>query len=97
MSTKDTTNDYLEGARIAYLEADEDTQEDIYNELVSEGYKTEAEEIKKEFNSIEKECEFCGGTGEVDSWGAVYQGEPHMALIGTKKCVCQFKDEDYND
>ena len=39
-------------------------------------------------------CEFCGGTGEVTVDEAVYPGEPHMAAIGTKKCVCQIKEHD---
>lgn len=53
-------------------------------------------------NSVEKEeeieteevCEFCGGTGEVTTMEQVYPGEPHLAPIGTQKCVCQLRDND---
>lgn len=36
----------------------------------------------------DKDCEFCGGTGEVETWDYVYIGEPHMAPIGIQKCIC---------
>lgn len=39
-------------------------------------------------------CEFCGGTGEVVVDEAVYPGEPHMAPIGTRPCICQIKEDD---
>ena len=44
--------------------------------------------------AIEK-CEMCGGTGEMTTMEYVYAGEPHMAPIGTRPCLCQSKkDED---
>ncbi len=45
-------------------------------------------------NNEEEICEECGGTGEVDVIEPVYPGEPHMADVGTRPCVCQIKDED---
>ena len=51
----------------------------------------------KEFSEpVEEEevCEFCGGTGEISSMEYVYAGEPHMADIGTKTCICRIKNED---
>jgi hypothetical protein len=52
----------------------------------------------REETELEEKCEYCGGTGELDCMDAVYPGEPHMAMVGTRKCVCQDKnDEDYYD
>lgn len=34
------------------------------------------------------DCEFCGGTGEVETMDYVYRGEPHMAPIGVQDCIC---------
>lgn len=51
----------------------------------------------------EKECEVdevcaeCLGTGEVTTMEYVYPGEPHMAPIGTKPCLCQIKEPDEMD
>ena len=44
-------------------------------------------------------CEFCEGTGEVSQMESVYPGEPHMADIGTRKCICKIEedDEDYDE
>lgn len=42
-------------------------------------------------------CEHCHGTGEVTTMERVYANEPHMAPIGTEKCICQLKDEDEYD
>lgn len=44
--------------------------------------------------SEEEVCEECGGTGEIVVTEAVYPGEPHMADVGTRPCICQVKDED---
>ena len=44
----------------------------------------------------DEECEFCGGTGEITTMERVYSGEPHMADIGTRPCVCQNKEEEYD-
>ncbi len=38
-------------------------------------------------------CPDCGGTGEVTFYEPVYPGEPHMALVGSKRCHCQDEDE----
>lgn len=44
--------------------------------------------------TIEEEvCEMCGGTGEITVDEPVYAGEPHMAPIGTKPCICQTKED----
>lgn len=47
----------------------------------------------------EEVCADCLDTGEVAEMDYVYPGEPHMAPIGTRKCICQLreKDEDDND
>lgn len=37
---------------------------------------------------IAEECKECGGTGEVSFYESVWYGEPHQALVGTRKCVC---------
>jgi len=39
-------------------------------------------------------CEECNGTGEVDCMDYVYAGEPHMAMVGTRKCVCQSNNDE---
>jgi hypothetical protein len=39
--------------------------------------------------ALEPTCDICGGTGEVTTMEQVYAGEPHMAPIGTKKCICR--------
>lgn len=39
-------------------------------------------------------CEMCGGTGEVDCMENVYPNEPHMAMVGSRKCECQIKEEE---
>ena len=41
-------------------------------------------------------CPLCGGTGEVTVMEQVYPGEPHVAPIGTQKCICQLEDEEDN-
>lgn len=45
-------------------------------------------------NKVEEVCAHCLGTGEVSIMDYVYPGEPHMAPIGTKRCICQIKDND---
>ena len=42
-------------------------------------------------------CEHCGGTGEVDCMDFVYSGEPHMAMVGSQKCICQIDEDEQND
>ena len=39
-----------------------------------------------------RECEHCGGTGEVRVMERVWPGEPHMADIGTQKCICRVEE-----
>lgn len=47
---------------------------------------------------IAEVCVHCLGTGEMTVDEAVYAGEPHMAPIGTQKCICQLGDQDdYDD
>ncbi len=42
-------------------------------------------------------CPICGGDGEVTVMEPVYQGEPHMAAVGTMPCDCQLIEEDGYD
>lgn len=51
---------------------------------------------KKECD-VDDVCEVCLGTGEVSTMEAVYPGEPHMADIGTRACICQHKEEEHDD
>lgn len=47
---------------------------------------------------VKYECEDCQDTGEVSCIDYVYNGEPHMADVGTRLCHCQVRDEDdYDD
>lgn len=39
-------------------------------------------------------CQICQDTGEVDCMDSVYPGEPHMAMVGTRKCECRLSDND---
>lgn len=45
---------------------------------------------------LEKEdiCPDCDGTGEVDCMETVYPGEPHMAMVGSRKCDCQINEDE---
>lgn len=43
---------------------------------------------------VEEVCDECLGTGEVTVDEQVYAGEPHMAPIGTRTCICKLPDED---
>lgn len=36
-------------------------------------------------------CEHCLGEGEVTAMERVWPNEPHMAPIGTEKCICRLK------
>lgn len=40
------------------------------------------------------ECKLCNDTGEVDCMDYVYPGEPHMAMVGTRKCECRLSSND---
>lgn len=51
----------------------------------------------KEAEEEERPCEDCNGTGEVSVMEAVYPGEPHMADVGTRKCHCQVREDEYDD
>jgi hypothetical protein len=66
--------------------ADLDEQDEIQEDTTSMEEKLEALDE-------EEVCELCGGTGEVTTSEQVYPGEPHMADIGTRKCICQLKEE----
>lgn len=44
-------------------------------------------------SDIEEVCEMCLGEGEVTTMERVYAGEPHVAPIGTRKCICQMRKE----
>lgn len=46
-------------------------------------------EIEKLLEDSGQICGHCGGTGEVTVDEQVYPGEPHMAPIGTRTCVCK--------
>lgn len=50
------------------------------------------EELREAEREAEKECEICGGTGEVSSMEQVWADEPHMADVGTRKCICQIEN-----
>lgn len=45
----------------------------------------------------EQICEYCFGEGEVDTLDYVYANEPHQAYVGTRKCICQVSEPDYDD
>lgn len=64
------------------------------NNKIPEGLSEEEELLAEESEEI---CEWCGGTGEVTTMEQVYPGEPHMADIGTRKCICQIEKEEYDD
>lgn len=38
---------------------------------------------------VEEVCELCDGSGEVTVSEQVWPNEPHMADIGTQKCICK--------
>jgi len=42
-------------------------------------------------------CEHCGGDGEVACMDYVYDGEPHMAMVGSQKCICQIDEDEQYD
>lgn len=42
-------------------------------------------------------CEFCLGMGIIDTDECVYPGEPHMAPVGTQKCLCRIDLEEYDN
>ena len=44
-------------------------------------------------DGFDRPCKLCGGTGEVESMEKVWPNEPHMAAIGTKKCICTTNKE----
>lgn len=46
---------------------------------------------------IEEVCALCDGSGEVTTSEQVYAGEPHMADIGSEKCICQLRFDDDDD
>lgn len=50
------------------------------------------ETIKNEEKEVV--CPICLGTGEETVYEQVYPNEPHMAYIGTRKCLCQLPDPD---
>jgi len=37
-------------------------------------------------------CDVCQDTGEIECMETVYAGEPHQAMVGTRKCLCQIDD-----
>lgn len=53
---------------------------------------TDVEDDRTHFRcggKVDRVCEFCLGTGEVETDEQVYPNEPHYARIGIAKCVCQ--------
>ena len=46
---------------------------------------------------VEEVCADCLGTGEVTTMETVYAGEPHQAPIGTRRCHCQQKEQEYDN
>lgn len=53
-----------------------------------------AEKLEKIVLEEEGEiCEMCRGTGEIDCMEAVYYGEPHMAMVGSRICECKLEEE----
>lgn len=55
------------------------------------------EDFAKRVEEDNTPCPICGGDGEVTVMEPVYQGEPHMAAIGTRPCECQLIEEDGRD
>jgi hypothetical protein len=51
----------------------------------------------KEAEEEERPCEHCDGRGYVDTMDTVFPGEPHQANVGTRPCICQMKEEEYDD
>lgn len=46
----------------------------------------------------EYECDICEDTGETTEMETVYAGEPHVAPIGSRTCICRIhEDEDDGD
>lgn len=43
------------------------------------------------------DCDMCEDTGEVSTMEYVYAGEPHMADIGTKPCICRMQERDSDE
>lgn len=44
-----------------------------------------------------KDCDLCGGTGEMLVSTSVYKGEPHEAFVDTAPCTnCHEGEEDYS-
>ena len=39
--------------------------------------------------------DICDGSGEIITMERVYPGEPHMAPIGTKICLCKKQEKEY--
>ena len=64
--------------------------------VVADGgeYTIFSKEFQDEIGAI---CESCQGTGEVQKMEPVYPGEPHMAAIGTEKCICQLSSDEYEE
>lgn len=56
------------------------------------------EEKMEELGWLEKEekCDICDGTGEVDDF-YFDQDSKNWILDGTKKCVCQIHEEEFNN
>lgn len=77
---------YFTGKVVVEAETEEEADEKAYDILQEAG-------VSFDLNATEEgECAECGGTGEVDAMERVYPNEPHMAPIGTQKCICQLEE-----
>lgn len=65
---------------------------------ITEDMTQDEENIVDELDNGEEVCEECGGSGEVATMEPVYPeaGSP-LADIGTRKCHCKIKEEEYDD
>ena len=69
----------------------------ITKEKLESWYEPKEMGIMQTLDELQEEvevCEFCGGTGEIVVDEQVYPGEPHMASIGTRTCICQVNQHD---
>lgn len=48
---------------------------------------------EKEIEEMEEVCEFCGGTGEVET--DIFDEDSHQYQpVGIKECICQLREND---
>ena len=80
--------------RAGHCEKQPDGSYKVWGESIGYGILAQSEDAKilsGEIN-LEEPCSVCGGTGEVEVMERVYPGEPHIAPIGSQKCMCILKE-----